>query len=153
MSTIKVEDVAFVRFRAPDLAQMRAFLEDFGLAVVDETPKRLVARGSGTSPVAHITELGEPGFLSVGFRAESVADLQKLAEAEGVAVEDFDAPGGGKRIVLTDPDGHRIEVVAGQAAAPPLDNPRAQAWNTADERQRLRVTKRIAPGPAMIARL
>ena len=31
MHTIKIEDVAFVRFRAPDLRVMRCFLEDFGL--------------------------------------------------------------------------------------------------------------------------
>jgi catechol 2,3-dioxygenase-like lactoylglutathione lyase family enzyme len=153
MSTIKVEDVAFVRFRAPDLAQMRGFLEDFGLAIVETTPTRVVARGAGTSPVAHITELGEAGFLSVGFRAESVADLERLAAAEGAAVEDFDAPGGGKRVVLADPDGHAVEVVAGQAPAAVLDIPAALPWNRADTRARLRATKRISAGPAVVARL
>ncbi|MFZ3006427.1 MAG: hypothetical protein WA047_09635, partial [Phenylobacterium sp.] len=96
MSVVKIEDVAFVRFRAPDLAGMRAFLEDFGLEVVEATDQRLVARGSGPTPVAHVTEVGEPGFAGVAFRAESLADLDRLAAAEGLAVTDSDLPGGGR---------------------------------------------------------
>ncbi len=153
MSTIKIEDAAFVRFGAPDLGEMQAFLEDFGFAVAEATGQRIVARGSGPAPVAHITELGEAGFRGVGFRAASLEDLGRLAEAEGVPVKDFDAPGGGKQIVLSDPDGHRVEVVAGQTDAEPRALPPAQAWNRAEARQRLRTTKRVATGPAHVARL
>jgi hypothetical protein len=32
MSVIRIEDIAHVRFAAPDLGAMRGFLEDFGLA-------------------------------------------------------------------------------------------------------------------------
>ncbi|MGH6965309.1 MAG: VOC family protein [Phenylobacterium sp.] len=153
MSTIKIEDVAHVRFSAPDLGQMRAFLEDFGLAIVEATDTRLVARGSGSAPVAHVTELGEPGFVGVAFRAESLGDLERLAGAEGVALAESSLPGGGRVATLTDPDGHRVDVVAGQAGAPPLPADKSQAWNRADERQRLRATKRIAPGAANVVRL
>lgn len=153
MSTIKIEDVAFVRFRAPDLAQMRAFLEEFGLVIVEAGESRLVARGSGSAPVTHITERGEAGFAGVGFRAANVQDLETLARAEGAQVQDFDAPGGGRRVVLTDPDGHTVEVVAGQSPADPRALPRAQPWNRADLRNRLRATKRIASGPANVVRL
>ncbi len=153
MSMIKIEDVAFVRFRAPDLAEMRKFLEDFGLVVVEEAASRLVARGSGVAPITHITELGEAGFAGVGFRAAGVADLETLARHEGVEVNDFDAPGGGKKVLLTDPDGHRIEVVAGQKLAEPIALPQAQAWNRADLRERVRATKRITTGAANVVRL
>jgi catechol 2,3-dioxygenase-like lactoylglutathione lyase family enzyme len=153
MSTLRIEDVAHVRFRAPDLARMRAFIEDFGLAVVEDTPARLVARGSGPAPVAHVTEPGAPGFVGVAFRAESLADLERLAAAEGARVAESDLPGGGQVVTLADPDGHRVDVVAGQAAAAPLATDRSQAWNRADERQRLRATKRIAPGAAQVVRL
>ena len=153
MSTIKIEDVAFVRFRAPDLGEMRAFLGDFGLVVVEETKDRLAARGSGASPVVHITERGEPGFAGIGFRASSVDDLKRLAEAEGVPMVEFDAPGGGYRVVLTDPDGLTVEVVAGQAQAEPLESPKAQTWNRSGERQRLRAVKRIEAGAANVVRL
>lgn len=153
MSIIKVEDVAFVRFRAPDLDAMAGFLADFGLQVVERTGDRLVARGAGAAPAAHITERGEAGFAGLGLRAAGVADLEALAAAEGAAVADFDAPGGGKVVTLTDPDGHRIEVVAGQAAVAPTGIPAAQPWNRGDAKGRLRATKRIAPGAATVIRL
>jgi catechol 2,3-dioxygenase-like lactoylglutathione lyase family enzyme len=153
MSILKVEDVAYVRFRAPDLAEMRAFLEDFGLVVIEATTTRLVARGAGSSPVAHVTELGDAGFVGAAFRAESAADLQRLAAAQGVVVEALDLPGGGGVITLKDPDGHRVDVVAGQALAAPLPVTKAQAWNRSGAHERLRVTKRIAPGAANVVRL
>src|SRR5580658_1493102 len=152
MSIIKIEDVAHVRFRAPDLGEMRAFLDDFGLAVAESTDKRVVARGSGASPVLHVTELGEPGFAGVAFRAESVADLERLAAAEGVPIAASDLPGGGQVVTLADPDGHRIGVVAGQAATEPA-LPQAHTWNRIGEHQRLRATKRIATGAAHVVRL
>jgi len=150
---IKVEDVAYVRFRAPDLGAMRGFLEDFGLAVVEADARRIVARGAGAAPVSHVTELGEPGFAGVAFRAASIADLQALATAEGAAVAPLDLPGGGKVVRLKDPDGHPVEVVAGQADAAPLPLPSAQAWNRIDAHPRLRAVKRVAAGPAHVARL
>ncbi len=153
MSLLKIEDAAYVRFRAPDLAEMRAFLEDFGLVVTEATATRLVARGAGSSPVAHVTELGEPGFVGVAFRAERVADLERLAAAEGVAVTALDLPGGGGVVTLTDPDGHRVDVVAGQSPAAPLPIAETQAWNHAGAHERLRATKRIAAGPATVVRL
>jgi catechol 2,3-dioxygenase-like lactoylglutathione lyase family enzyme len=153
MSILKIEDVAYVRFAAPDLGAMRAFLEDFGMAVVEETPTRLVARGAGPSPVAHVTELGDAGFVGVAFRAESPADLQRLATAEGVSVEALELPGGGSVVTLKDPDGHRVDVVAGQAPAEPRPVVKAQAWNSAGAHERLRATKRIAAGAANVVRL
>lgn len=153
MSIVKVEDVSHVRFRAPDLEAMRAFLEDFGLVVVEADAERLVARGTGPAPVAHVTERGEPGFLALGLRAESLEDLERLARAEGASVEPFDAPGGGAMVTLRDPDGHRVEVVAGQAPAEPMPIPEAQRWNRAGAASRLRTTKRIAAGPACVVRL
>ena len=150
---IKIEDIAFVRFAAPDLAAMRAFLDDFGLVVAEVTDQRIVARGSGDAPVLHITELGEAGLRGVGFRAANLADLERLAASESVAIEPFEAPGGGRRIVLTDPDGHTVEVVAGQSTAQPLEGAPAQPWNRVGDRRRLRANKRIAPGAANVARL
>lgn len=152
MSTIRIEDIAFVRFRAPDLAQMRGFLEDFGLSVI-EHDGRLFARGTGANPFLHSTELGEPGFASLGLRAASLADLEALAKAEGADIRPLDAPGGGKAVVLSDPDGRRVEVVAGQTDAPPRPAPAREAWNTASARLRERQTKRVAAGPAHVVRL
>lgn len=152
MSLIKVEDIAFVRFRAPDLAGMAAFLEDFGL-VPEVVGGALYGRGTGPSPFLHVTEPGEAGFAGVGLRAASVADLGTLAKAEGVDVRPLDAPGGGHVVTLLDPDGHVVEVVAGQTAAPELALPVRPAWNTAAGRPRERAVKRTGVGAAHVVRL
>ncbi|MBV8684445.1 MAG: VOC family protein [Caulobacteraceae bacterium] len=153
MNGIKIEDVAYVRFRAPDLAAMRAFLEDFGLTVTHADERRLVARGAGAAPVAHVTERGDPAFAGLAFRAASVEDVERLASAEGVTVEPLDLPGGGVVMTLSDPDGHRVEVVAGQAPAETVAIRAPQPWNRAAVRERLRTVKRIAPGAAHVVRL
>ncbi len=61
MSLIKVEDIAFVRFRAPDLSEMAGFLEDFGLRP-ERQGQVLYARGSGPAPFLHVTVPGDAGF-------------------------------------------------------------------------------------------
>ena len=62
MTGIKIEDVAYVRFRAPDLDLMKAYLADFGLVVTEERPDQIFARGTGPAPFVHGTERGEPGL-------------------------------------------------------------------------------------------
>ena len=37
MEQIEIEDIAHVRFSAPDLGVMRGFLEDFGLRCAEQT--------------------------------------------------------------------------------------------------------------------
>ncbi len=46
---IKVDDIAFVRFTAPDLDAMEAFLVDFGL---DPRPSRRERRSTCAAPTA-----------------------------------------------------------------------------------------------------
>ncbi len=78
MPVIKVEDIAHVRFAAPDFAAMRGFLEDFGMTVF-EYGGRLYGKGSDGRPFVHVTEPGEAKFLSVGLRAETLGDLDRVA--------------------------------------------------------------------------
>jgi catechol 2,3-dioxygenase-like lactoylglutathione lyase family enzyme len=100
-----------------------------------------------------VTEAGEAGFAGVGLRAASPADLELLARAEGVDVHPLDAPGGGQVVTLRDPDGHRVDVVAGQADAAPLPLPAREPWNTAAGRPRLRQVRRTGRGAAHVVRL
>ncbi len=153
MSVIKVEDIAHVRFRAPDLGRMAQYLADFGLLPADARTDRLYVRGRGSAPFVHVTELGEPAFLAVGFRAQSLADLAALSTATGAPVEDHDAPGGGRIVRLKDPDGHGVEVVAGQSPAAEVAIESPPAWNSAHGRPRLRTVKRVAAGSATVMRL
>lgn len=153
MNTIKVDDIAFVRFRAPDLAKMKAFLEDFGLVEAAREDKRLFMRGAGGAPFLHATELGEPGFAGIAFRANSRADLEALGEREKVEVEPLDAPGGGLVVRLSDPDGFRVEVVAEQKNGPALAFAPRAPWNEAGAHPRLRNVKRVEAGASHVVRL
>lgn len=152
MSIIRVEDVAHIRFRAPDLVQMADFLADFGLLAREATPERLVCRGHGDSPALHVTERGDPAFAGFALRARDVKDLDRLAAAENTTVEDLDLPGGGRCVRLIDPDGHSVEVVAGQTPVAPLPI-QVETWNHAADRPRRRAPKRTQPGPAHVIRL
>ena len=105
------------------------------LGVLDElkeidgiTPSMLVA-------------LGEAGI-------KSVEDLEALAMHEGVAVEDSTEPGGGKILRLIDPDGYRIEVVAGQANDEPSFPLIGEAFNTPAAKPRLNREVRLTPAPS-----
>jgi catechol 2,3-dioxygenase-like lactoylglutathione lyase family enzyme len=152
MAVIKVEDIAHVRFAAPDLAVMRSFLEDFGMTCF-EAHGRLYGRGSDGRPFVHVTQPGEPKFLALGLRAASVADLEALATSEDVPIEELEEPGGGKIVRLTDPDGYRLEVVAGQTTDEDslsfADIPR----NTAAEKLRFRSMVRLDAAPSHVHRI
>ena len=154
MGIIKVEDVEYVRFAAPDLKEMRSFLLDFGLFEVGPADQHILRmRGTGSAQVVHETVLGDAGFAAVALRAASMEDLERFATSEHVAIEAADGPGGGSKIVLTDPNGYRVEVIAGRTPADPLQHGTRASWNTMADRGRHDAAKRIDPGPASVVRL
>jgi catechol 2,3-dioxygenase-like lactoylglutathione lyase family enzyme len=150
---VKVEDAAFVRFAAPDLKAMDAFLSDFGLSVAAKTATRLTMRGADPQPCLHITELGAPAFLGVAFRAADPSDLKKLAAATDRPVEPCPAEGGGQMVALTDPNGFSIWVVAGQAKPPALPLPAKPLLNDVFVRPRIDAPTRMDKGPSTVKRL
>jgi len=151
---IKVRDIAYVRFAAPDLARMERFLTDFGLVVNAREDGRLYARGTDPSPYVHVTELGDAGFLGVAFEAGSAEDLAAAAKLDGASpVEKIDAPGGGQRVRFSDPDGFAVEVVHGREQLAPLPVRGASALNRGSERPRLGTLQRVPAGPASVKRL
>ena len=155
MSITKAVDVAFVRFRAPDLDLMHRFLLDFGMADAGAQPEGgpLYMRGGKGGPFVHVTERGEPGFAGFGIWVKDRADLDRLAAHDGVPVEALDAPGGGFRVRLTDPDGFTVEAVAGQTLAPPVSAPASEPWNQAGDYPRISRFRRVGRGPAHVQRL
>ncbi|NWG45212.1 MAG: VOC family protein [Alphaproteobacteria bacterium] len=152
MAIIKIHDIGYVRFRAPDLDQMEAFLTDFGLVRAGRETDRLYMRGTGDSPYCHVTEPGAPAFLGIGLRAASERDVERLARAEHVEVAAQDGPGGGSCVRLTDPGGFTIEVFAGGRKSKPLPAKPAAIVNTAQDKPRSgRLT--VTQGPAEVKRL
>lgn len=149
---IRVTDVAFPRFRAPDLDRMEAFLTDFGMRRSARTDDALYMRGTDRSHHVHVTERGEPAFLGLAFQAASRADLATLAAASGTAVERIDEPGGGEVVRLTDPDGRRVEVVHGIAELPDLDLREHPPLNTGGHRPRVGTRQHVPAGPSQVKR-
>lgn len=119
MPVVKVTDIAYVRVRLPDLDRAEQFLSDFGLSRSERTSTALYMRGTGVDHHVHVAELGEPKFLALAFKVATEADLVVLSKLPGAsAIEAIQEPGGGKRVVLTDPDGYRVEIVHGIAEVP-----------------------------------
>ena len=148
----KAVDVESVRFSAPDLPKMRAFLEDFGMtATKDLGDGVLRMRGTSDTPFLHETIQGEQGFVNLAIRVRGVEDLAALAALEDVSVER--APGGGQRVLLADPDGYQVEAIAGRPRVPVLPSAQANPWNIASRRERSGEAKRITVNPAHVARL
>jgi len=151
---IKVRDIAFVRFGAPDLDAMERFLTDFGLVVHTREANRIFARASDPAPYVHVTERGDAGFRGVAFEAASAEDLAAAALLDGASsVEKLDAPGGGQRVRFTDPDGYAVEVVHGRELLAPLPVRSAAPLNRGSERLRHGRLQRVGAGPSSVKRL
>jgi len=151
---IKVKDVAFVRFGAPDLDAMERFLADFGLVVNARSQDTIYARGTDPAPYMHVTERGEAGFRGVAFEAASAADLETAATLSGASgIEKIDAPGGGRRVRFTDPDGFPVEVVHGRELLEPLPVRSASPLNRGSDRPRRGTLQRMEAGPSSVKRL
>src|SRR5262245_19365928 len=125
MAQIKVTDIAYGRFRSPDLDVMEEFLTRFGLMRSERTPTALYMRGTDPPHHIHISEKGAPKVVGLAYYAPSEEALVRLSKAPGAsAVESIDEPGGGKRVRLTEPNGYQIEVVHGIATLAPIPTKR-----------------------------
>lgn len=149
---IRVTDIAFPRFQAPDLDRMEAFLVDFGMQRAARTADALYMRGTDAQHHVHVTHLGESAFLGFAFHAASAADLRTLATAVGAEVEALDEPGGGEVVHLTDPDGRRIDVVHGIARHEPLPLRVHPPLNTGEARVRRGARQHVPSGPSQVKR-
>ena len=151
---IKVTDISYGRIRSPDLDAQEAFLTDFGMVRAERTRTALYMRGTDPEHHIHVTELGEPGFVSLAFNVESEDDLDRASGVDGASpVEEMDEPGGGRRVRLTEPNGHTIEIVHGIETLAPIRTPRF-ALNVGEEGlARKGELTRIDRGPSHVKRI
>lgn len=153
MSVIKIEDIAHVKFSAPDLGKMQQFLTEFGLDAWRAEDGHLYARAGDGIPFNHVTKKGPAGFKGLGLRAERIEDLEKLAASEAVEIKNLLTPGGGKYIRLKDPDGFLVEVVADQDRNEPAAMPFEPRRNSAAAKTRRCEPVRLNSGPSHVLRL
>jgi catechol 2,3-dioxygenase-like lactoylglutathione lyase family enzyme len=149
---IKVSDIAFPRFQAPDLDRMEAFLVTFGMQRAARTERALYMRGTDSQHHVHATHLGPPAFLGLAFHAARRDDLATLARAVGGEVAALDEPGGGEVVRLRDPDGRQVDVVYGSAPLEPLALRTHPPLNTGGDRLRVRTLQRVQEGPSQVKR-
>ncbi|MGB0629129.1 MAG: catechol 1,2-dioxygenase [Alphaproteobacteria bacterium] len=151
---IKVEDIAFGRLQSPDLDEAEEFLVNFGMVRAERTNDTLYMRGTDPAPFIHVTHKGEAKFIGLAFRAQSEEDLEKISKVDGASdIEDLDAPGGGKCVRLTEPNGYQIEVVYGQQDQEEIEVPRFGVNTAAARDSRLGELTRIERGPSHVKRL
>ncbi len=150
MTGIKVSELAYCRVQVPDLDLAEQFLVDFGLLPVVREENRRFFRATDPHPYCYEIQRGPEHFLGFAFQAKSRADLDALAKREKRSVEAIDAPGGGWRVRLQEPNGYDVDVVYGIEPVEPITvarqelNTAAQPLRRAGELYRL---KRGAPTP------
>ena len=151
----RVQDIAWIRLKAPDLDLQETFLTNFGMVRSARTDNKLFMRGTDPAHHIHITELGEPGVIGIAFYVSSLADLELLAKsAKGASgLERITEPGGGHRVCVKDPNGLTIEFVHGVAELEPL--PIApNVLNTGPEKlARTGELLRVDHGPSRVKRI
>ena len=151
---IKVTDLAYARFRAPDLDEMETFLTHFGLVRAARTNNALYMRATDDPHHVHITELGDPGYVGHAFYAANERDLEILSEDPDVSeVENINGPGGGKRVCINDPDGFQVEVVHGIKLLDRIPVQNNFKPNRGDDIRRRGQAVRLTPGPAQCKRI
>ena len=154
MAVVKVKELAYGRLRAPNLDVMEEFLVHFGMTRSARTNDALYMRGTDPAHHIHITEKGDPAFVGFAYTADSEDDLQHLAGLPGAsAIEDMDAPGGGKRVCLREPNGYQIEVVHGIFELPAIDVSRGLTNSGAEPLRRVGEPLRLNRAPSPIKRI
>jgi hypothetical protein len=152
---IKIRDIAYIRFRKPDLGSMEGYLRDFGLYLSARTAGAIYMRGTGPTHHVCIAEKGHRSeYLGLGFLAADRSDLDRIATVPGASeVHESSEPGGGKRVVLRDPAGFRVDVVWGMKELPELPIRPPLPFNTLKHKVRVNRPQQALIGSAEVYRL
>jgi catechol 2,3-dioxygenase-like lactoylglutathione lyase family enzyme len=115
---VRVIRLAHVTYQHPDLAKALSFLADFGFVEEHRTLNKVYLRGYGIQPFLYVAEQSPDSkrhFIGGSWVVDRLEDLETAASKPGATpIQDSDAPGGGKTVTLTDPNGFKIEFVYGQ---------------------------------------
>jgi catechol 2,3-dioxygenase-like lactoylglutathione lyase family enzyme len=153
---IRILDIAYPRLRVPDLDAAEEFLVNFGMIRSERTSGALYMRGTGPAHHIHVTEQGPAGFVSLAYYARSEGDLHLAARLPDAVSEvvAMDEPGGGKRVLLKEPNnGFMIEIVHGIAQLPELPVVyKTPSWD-AETMRTVGDSSRYRFGPAHIRRI
>ncbi|GFF94844.1 hypothetical protein IFM53868_07722 [Aspergillus udagawae] len=117
-----------MRYQHPNLIDITAFLQDFGMYMAKRTANQVWYRGYGTDQAAELPT--------------------------GSAIKELtDAPGGGYLVTVTDPEGFPVNLMYGQQLAKPGPYPESLVFTTEVEKPRIRRFQRFEEGPAAVYKL
>lgn len=155
---IKVQDIAWLEFRKPDLDRAQTFAEAFGFGVTVRTGDELHLRGlADGAPCVIIRKGRRTSYVGAAFRAAESADVLRLARATGHRVERLPESIGGIGVTVTDPSGQPVRVVADLDDGRPLPGQRTHDYNfgALDDAgiTRTNATQRPPHEPALVERL
>lgn len=155
MSRVKVSELAYVRLRVPDIEKSARFLTDFGLKPTVQEDGKQYFRATDPMAYCYVLEQGPQRFLGFAFHAKSREDLELLSARHNAPIEKIDAPGGGERVRLKEPNDYvDVDVVFGIEPAPALDVPRQKVNTGHDPLARAGELYRLKSGaPTPIKRL
>ncbi|KIM95298.1 hypothetical protein OIDMADRAFT_45226 [Oidiodendron maius Zn] len=155
-SQIRLVRLSHMRYQHPDLTVISQFLQDFGMHLVKQTEDKIWWRGYSNQPYVYVVEKGdEMKFLGGAFEVESFADLEKAARMLGATeIEELtDAPGGGSRVTIFDPEGFPVNLVFGQEMAETGKLPEKLIYNWEQDKPREGAFQRFSTGPAAVHKL
>jgi catechol 2,3-dioxygenase-like lactoylglutathione lyase family enzyme len=151
---IKVKRLAYVRVDAPDLDAALKFLDEFGLQVAARKDHEVHLRGTDPEPPCYVLSRGEGGVKAIAFEADSLEDLEKVAQLEGASeIESLDEPCGGQVVRLVDPVGMQLEIVHGRTALEPLEPAPSHAFNMNGLSARVGTLPAVKRGPSAVRRI
>jgi hypothetical protein len=161
---IRVTRLSHVHYQYPNLEESLRFLRDFGFEEADSRAGRTYLRGYGKDPFLTIAEQSPDDkrhFIGGFWVVESYEDLQKAASLPSASrIQDLNAPGGGKYVTATDPNGFLVGFVFGQELHDPANQfpalnleTKTQAANTAITKPRRGDFRRFTQGPSPVHKL
>lgn len=142
-SRILLDRLSHCRYGHPDLEKAEQFFTDFGLIPVLKKDDKIYFRGFGRDQFCYVAEKTEDGkrkFRGGAWIVQSMAELEKAAKLPGsTPIHDFDAPGGGKVVIVKDLLGEEITLIYGQEDCVPdaRETPKPVMWNTWEDKKRL----------------
>ncbi|KAG5800962.1 hypothetical protein H9Q69_000089 [Fusarium xylarioides] len=141
-SRILLDRLSHCRYGHPDLDKAKEFFTDFGLVLVLEKNDKIYFRGFGKDQFCYVAEKSNDGkrkFKGGAWVVQSMAELEKAAKLPGsTPIHDFDAPGGGKVVIVKGLLGEEVTLIYGQQdrVPEPRDIPKPVMWNTWDDKKR-----------------
>ncbi|MAD87806.1 MAG: hypothetical protein CL912_33010 [Deltaproteobacteria bacterium] len=160
-SRVCVTRLSHVHYQYPNLEKSLSFLSDFGLESKRNDVSRVYLGGYGQDPFLVIAEQSPDSkrhFIGGFWVVDSFEELEKTSQLPSATpIENLDAPGGGKVVRVTDPNGFIVGFVHGQVLKKEVQDVslevHGESMNTATVKTRRGQTRRFMPGPSPVHKL